>query len=312
MRTIPRQHPSRSRHWLFRTRNTEGDYKARCDICGTRWLRSRMTPYPDGTLRCPRDAKGLDAVTLNEIAAENAARYGEFAAELAGMMDVGAVGSLPNPPAAEVLVDSQVDLISGLVEHFKARDKVLVDRRLTAWGSAHQEDADDQPYSGGPEYRDKQFLWTPHAVTTAGSLVLRARVDVAGALAGTTVSPYPGYMYISSSLSGPNLRFSCGVGERSGATHNTDYLFAVGVWYEVALTWDGTTVTILVGDGTTATSRYSGAQAGTPVGSFCLGGYGSGAKPVGAVLTGDIRQAVIFAKAITLAEMQIIVDEWNS
>jgi hypothetical protein len=55
VRTIPRHFVKGSR-----------DYRVRCGICGVPWLRSRMRRDPDdGRLRCPDDANGDEAATLN-------------------------------------------------------------------------------------------------------------------------------------------------------------------------------------------------------------------------------------------------------
>lgn len=43
-----------------------------CDLCGARWMRSKMFRDRSGRLRCPDDADGLDPVSLDRANAEAA------------------------------------------------------------------------------------------------------------------------------------------------------------------------------------------------------------------------------------------------
>ena len=49
-----------------------GDFIARCDYCGARYLRSEMSRDGSGSLVCPLEGDGLDSVTLSEANAEMA------------------------------------------------------------------------------------------------------------------------------------------------------------------------------------------------------------------------------------------------
>lgn len=65
MRTIGHHLPKNSPH---------GDFETMCDYCGVAYYRSKLIRDAAGFLVCPRDAKGLDVVSLGQIEAANAQR----------------------------------------------------------------------------------------------------------------------------------------------------------------------------------------------------------------------------------------------
>lgn len=70
-----------------------GDTQAACDICGTRWLRSRLRYDTARRLVCPQEGDGPDEVELSLRVAARAARSRPTAQPDGG----GNYGEAPDP-----------------------------------------------------------------------------------------------------------------------------------------------------------------------------------------------------------------------
>jgi hypothetical protein len=292
-----------------------GEYKARCDICGARYLRSEMRRMRDGTLRCPDDSSGLDQVSLAEIEAENAAnlamRINRYPAP------VGAVGQMPTGPSAQIGVNPwvHVEAISGLVEHFAPYTQVVEQGRVVSWGTAFAPELGRRPYRNGVNYREHEFLITQHSPNqTSGSIAARFR-NVKGFTAFPLIlsAEESGTSYCSLAASyAPFNEVNGKFGTDNDITiSKSGYPF--GGWYTTALAWTTTTVTLYAEQGGTSEVGYSGTRHGNPTTRrFFIGGRNDGTvTDTSDLMTGNIKAAAIFERAITQDDFDALVEAWT-
>jgi hypothetical protein len=292
-----------------------GEYKARCDICGARYLRSEMRRMRDGTLRCPDDSSGLDPVSLAEIEAENAANLAMRINRYP--VPVSAVGQVPTGPPAQIGVNPwvHVEAIAGLVEHFAPYTQVVEQGRVVSWGTAFAPEPGRRPHRNGINYREHEFLITTHAPSqTTGAIAARFR----------NTKGTPSYPFIlSAEESGVNycsLTSSYSPFDEVNGKFGTDNDLTIAVsgypfggWYTTALSWTETSVTLYAEKGGVSEVGYTGTRHGNPTTRrFFIGGRNDGnVNDAVDLMTGDIKAAAIFSQAITADDFDLLVEAWT-